>query len=431
MPARVKYVYHLLKPKMGSSNLFYAIQIAVIGLLCGIQLFFYRNVSRYFTNRNKPKWYIRCLQVVLLTFTLPLPLLVIWHPQLAILPRLLVNVGIYPLCVWHFSFVFLFIVVVAGKLLKLPIVSIVWITTKFGRIERRIDSPQQRTTGLRFDPQRRAFVRQSLTVLAGATLASATYGAFRHDRYEITEISIPIANLPDEFRGFSIALISDIHSSIFMVKEQMKQYADVVNSLGADLIAVPGDFVNSMVEEVYPFAEAFSTLKAPHGVYGVLGNHDYYTRQVEIVAREVNNCGITLLRNERVVIKKGKSTMYLLGIDDVGTNARASQLFDQTLNGTDSEVAKVLLCHRPYYFDQAANRRIDLTLSGHTHGGQVVFAKIGRGVIAPARIASPYVAGLYSIGSSHMYVSRGVGTVGVPIRINCPPEVTRITLTRA
>jgi predicted MPP superfamily phosphohydrolase len=216
-----------------------------------------------------------------------------------------------------------------------------------------------------------------------------------------------------------------------MQRDQMEQYAKMVNGLKADMIAVTGDFVNSSVQEVYPFATAFSLLHAQDGVYGVLGNHDYYTRQVETVAKEVSDCGIRLLRNEHLVIERNGHGVCLVGVDDVGTRKRAGNYFDQALLDSKSGMTRILLCHRPYFFDEAKARDIDLTLSGHTHGGQIVFVRLGNDIIAPARIASPYVAGLYSQGRSHMYVSRGVGTVGVPIRINCPPEITKIVLKRS
>ena len=267
-----------------------------------------------------------------------------------------------------------------------------------------------------------------MTVVAGAAFVGSAIGALGKDNYAFSNIPIPIANLPDEFDGFTIAFISDIHSSVFMTRETMKGYASVINAMRPDCVIIAGDFVNSMAEEVYPFAEAFSDLQAPFGVYGVLGNHDYYTRNVDLVAREVAAGGIRLLVNEHVDLRKGNAKIHLLGVDDVGNRRRAAQLFDQAARGTFEGTPKILMCHRPYYFEEAADRSIDLSLTGHTHGGQIVLARIGNEVIAPARMASPYVAGLYSIGSSRMYVSRGIGTVGIPVRINCPPEITRIRL---
>jgi predicted MPP superfamily phosphohydrolase len=194
------------------------------------------------------------------------------------------------------------------------------------------------------------------------------------------------------------------------------------------MIAVPGDFVNANVREIAPFGEAFSALRAPSGVFGVLGNHDFYTGSPDIVAREVTSCGIRVLRNESIEIRKNGARISVLGVDDIGRYATAPMLMDKTIASAPPGVVRILLCHRPYFIQEAAERNIGLILSGHTHGGQIVFARIGNAVIAPARIASPYIWGKYRLNDTHMYVSRGVGTVALPIRINCPPEITLITL---
>jgi predicted MPP superfamily phosphohydrolase len=328
---------------------------------------------------------------------------------------------VYPLYLWHSSWALVFLVVALREALKFPIRLLL-------RVVR--PSPPLAPVPEAFDPRRRMFLGRSMTILAGAAFTGSVVGAMGKDRFEVTDLKLSVKGLPPEFEGFSIALASDIHSSVFMTRETMNRYVEALNEMSADCIAVTGDFVNSMVDEVYPFAEAFSRLKAPHGVYGVLGNHDYYTRNVDAVAREVVDCGIRLLLNEQVTIRRGNAGLHILGVDDTGSHERAGQWFDRALRGTEAVAPKILLCHRPYHFQQAADRKIDLTLSGHTHGGQIVLARIGGDVIAPARVASPYVAGLYAIGSSKMYVSRGIGTVGIPVRINCPPEITKFTLIR-
>lgn len=410
--------------------MFFMFQSILSFILLGIQFYFFRKI------RLKPKKVLRkpvrlCLDIIFTLFSLPLILMLFFHSPLYLLPQWLVYGGIYPLYIWHFSFFILFLFVVTGKIIKVPFLFPQWILKKFQKTKIILERIVQHPGYVEFDARRRSFIRYSGMFIAGATFTASTYGAFRRSQYELTSIQIPIQNLPEEFSGTTISLISDIHSSIFMAKEEMKRYADVVNELQSDVIAVTGDFVNSMVEEVYPFAEAFSSLRAPYGVFGVLGNHDYYTRQVETVAKEVNNCGIKLLRNTNVAIQKGNQKLYILGVDDVGSAGSASQLFDVARTGIEVNTPTVLFCHRPYFFRQAARRNIDLTLSGHTHGGQIVFIKTSAGVIAPARMVSPYVAGLYTMGASQMYVSRGIGTVGIPIRINCPPEVTKITLVKA
>ena len=284
---------------------------------------------------------------------------------------------------------------------------------------------------MRFDASRRAFLVRGMEGLTAVSFGAATYGVFQgRSGYEFTEAAIPVRDLPPALDGFTIGLVSDIHSSSFMTKEQMDGYCAALMSLGTDLIVVPGDFVNSQTEEVYPFAESFSALSAPCGVYGVLGNHDFYAPDPERVAREVDACGVRLLRNDSVIIRKNGARLALMGIDDVGRSDRATSHMQSAARGVPDALPRVLLCHRPYFLEEAAAAGMDLVLSGHTHGGQIVFGHIGPLALTPAAIASPYVWGKYSRGRTQMYVSRGIGTVGLPMRVNCPPEVTRITLRR-
>ena len=378
--------------------MFFLFQFIVSIVLLAIQFYFFRKVKRITENivRQRLKLFINTLFAL---FSLPLVLLLFFHSPLYILPQWFVYGGVYPFYIWHFSCFILFLLIMLGKIFKLSFLSLPWLLKKFNRSKHLLDIITTHPQYDEFDRRRRMFIRYCGIVIAGATITASTYGAFRRNQYELTSIQIPIQNLPDQFSGTTITLISDIHSSIFMEKEEMQRYADIVNELQSDIIAVTGDFVNSMVEEVYPFAEAFSSLRAPLGVYGVLGNHDYYTRQVETIAKEVDNCGIKLLRNTHVPIQKGNQKLYLLGIDDIGSNTDASQLFDIARTGIEPNNPTVMFCHRPYFFRQAARRNFDLVLSGHTHGGQIVFIKTSSGVIAPAAYGFPVRCGTIHHGS--------------------------------
>jgi len=395
-----------------------------------IQFFLYREIAFRINGRSHRGGLQKTLNALFLLFNVPVILLLFLSRELRLLPGWVVTWTVFPIYLWHASAVLVFFAIVVKEAALLPVRAVRWMVRRFGAPEHSPVPRQRPADPAAFNPQRRIFLGRGMTVVAGAALVGSAIGALGKDNYAFSDIPVPIANLPDEFDGFTIAFVSDIHSSVFMTKETMKGYASVINSMKPDCIIIAGDFVNSMAEEVYPFAEAFSDLKAPFGVYGVLGNHDYYTRNVDLVAREVIAGGIKLLVNDRVDFQKGNAKIHLLGVDDVGNRRRAAQLFDQAARGTFEGTPKILMCHRPYYFEEAAQRSIDLTLAGHTHGGQIVLARIGNEVIAPARMASPYVAGLYSIGSSRMYVSRGIGTVGIPVRINCPPEITKIRLVR-
>jgi predicted MPP superfamily phosphohydrolase len=404
-------------------------QTTVSAYLLLIQFFFYREVTYRISRAPHPDRNKKIVNALFLLFNIPVILLLALSREMRHLPGWVITSAVLPLYLWHASAVLVFFAIVLKEAVLFPVRAVRWAVRRFETPEHH-PVPVPRATETAFDPQRRVFLGRGMTVVAGAAFVGSAIGAFGKDNYAFSDIPVPIANLPEEFEGFTIAFVSDIHSSVFMTRETMKGYASVINAMKSDCIIIAGDFVNSMAEEVYPFAEAFSELKAPFGVYGVLGNHDYYTRNVELVAREVVAGGIKLLVNDRVDFQKGGAKIHLMGVDDTGNRRRAAQLFDQVARGTFEGTPKILMCHRPYYFEEAARRSFDLTLAGHTHGGQIVLARIGNEVIAPARMASPYVAGLYSIGSSRMYVSRGIGTVGIPVRINCPPEITKIRLVR-
>jgi predicted MPP superfamily phosphohydrolase len=404
--------------------------IVVPGAVFGIQIYlFLKARSRLRRAKTAWPWLRYALALPFVVFNLAIVVLIVLRLSGQSFPRWLLDIGLYPFFLWHGATFFIGLVLVLWNLLTLP----VRLLSRAGRliptVRNTMASLEERQGYRQFDASRRTFLRRSAYGLAAASFGGAAYGmTVGRSGCETTEAEFPITGLPREFDGFTIALISDIHSGMFMSREDMTEYARLVNGLGADMIAVPGDFVNANVREVSPFGEAFSALTAPSGVFGVLGNHDYYTGNPDLVAREVTSCGIRVLRNEGIEVRRNGARISILGVDDIGRYPSATALMDKAVASAPSGVARILLCHRPYFIQEAAERNIGLVLSGHTHGGQIVFGRIGNAVIAPARIASPYIWGKYSLNGTHMYVSRGVGTVALPIRINCPPEITRITL---
>ncbi len=336
---------------------------------------------------------------------------------------------IYPFLFWHSSTAVIALVLLIGTIVRLPFAA-VW------RALRRLPFSRERTAAIaanprvvQFDATRRRFLRRGVYGLTAVSLGGTAYGMIvGRNECDVNEQEIRIPGLPPAFNGFAIGLVTDVHSSVYMTKADMDEYVRRLNDLGTDVIAIGGDMVNSSVDEVYPFAEAFSKLKAPMGIFGVLGNHDFYSGKVEAVARIAGEAGVRVLRDEGVILRKKGSAIHLVGIDDVGATALATKKLEKAIAGVSRKTTRVLLCHRPYFFNQAASQNVDLMLSGHTHGGQLVFGKFGKTLFTPAALASMYVAGHYQLGTAQMYVSRGIGTVAVPVRINCPPELTRIVL---
>ena len=279
-----------------------------------------------------------------------------------------------------------------------------------------------------FDLSRRRFLRMALVAAASMPFAVSAYGAFAaRARRVVEKVIVPIAGLPPQLDGLTIVQLSDVHAGMFMRESQMTEYARIATSLEPDIIALTGDFVATTSDQVEPFMRAMSTLKAKYGVFGCLGNHDIFTRSEEAIAHGFAKAGFKLLRNKNEIIEVESARLNIIGVDFFfGTRATASTL-DHVLAEMSLEGTTVLLQHAPQLFPQAAKFGIDLTLSGHTHGGQIALT-IGDVILAPARFSTMFLAGLFKIDDSHLYVNRGLGTTGPPIRINAPPEITHITL---
>jgi predicted MPP superfamily phosphohydrolase len=344
----------------------------------------------------------------------------------------------YPFYIWMAATFFISLWLLIGKIIKLPFQLPVWIAKLIKPLREKINAFKQKRAVKQVSQSRRKFVRYAYMGLSTYAFAGATYGMIRHDSYQIDHKNIKIDNLPPELKGTTITLISDVHAGTYMNEKDIHEYTDVLNELESDIICIPGDFINFEVKDVHMLTKAFSGLKAKHGVYGSLGNHDFF-QNVDYVAKAiVNESPIQLLRNEHRKITINGKDLFMVGVDDTrGAGAHMEAVIkyyedaENKLKAAEGDIAgkpKILLCHKPYGFDALAKKDIDLVLAGHTHGGQVVPVKFGTFNMSFAATVSKYIEGLYKIGKSNMYVSRGIGCVGLPIRINCPPEVTKITL---
>ncbi len=346
--------------------------------------------------------------------------------------------GLYPFYIWMAATFFISVWLLAGKVIKLPFQIPLWIAKIFKPLRQKIALLKQKKAVQTVDLSRRKFVRYATMGISTYAFAGAAYGMIKHDSYEIDYKDIKIENLPAELRGTTITLISDIHAGQYMDEKEMRDYAYVINSLNSDVICIPGDFVNFESRDVHMLTNAFRDLKAKHGVYGSLGNHDFF-QDVDYVAKAISNeSPVQLLRNQHNTLNINGKKLYIMGVDDTrGSGANMETVvkyysdLESNIKISDPDFSaspKILLCHKPYGFDALAQKDIDLILSGHTHGGQVVPVKFGNFNMSFAATVSKYIEGIYKIGKSNMYVSRGIGSVGLPIRINCPPEITKITL---
>lgn len=426
---------------------FFVFLLIFNGILWSLHYWVYRRLTRALSSSpvfGTPKAR-KIIAAVMIAFDLPWIFLYIYRHVTGETPNMLGWLIMYPFAVWQ-AVLFFWIVVLtvyAAFTSSVKWSRVIWRHIIPVSVPAPAAVPAVAATSITDPPppnaSRRRFLRTSSIGLTGYALAASSAGVMFRDEQEINEATMVIPGLPEEFRGFRIALISDIHSGIYMDKAGMQRYANLVNGLKADMIVLPGDYVNSLDNEIYPFAEAFSALHAPYGVFGVTGNHDYFAN-ADLVCRESEQAGIRMLRNEHAIIEKHGQRIALLGIDDAPIShaeplayirTGKSEPIENMLKGVPADLKKVLLCHRPYPFEEFAQIGMDVMLSGHTHGGQIVLAKFGGANLSFAQLASKFVQGSYRAESNpnaQMYVSRGIGTVGLPLRINCPPEITTIVL---
>jgi len=404
----------------------YTILVVVLGLQS--MLFF--KARRWLAQRYPAARWIRlALAALFIISNATLAIVLLAGRRLPDIHGWFLSLAAGPFYIWFGATIMLGLALLAGALIALPFKGLRAALRLVPAVGPRIKAVEAHPAVRRFDASRRVFLQRGMVGLTAASFGGAAYGVLgEKSDLRFTRSRFTIPGLPPPLEGFTIGMVSDVHSGTFMTKADMDTYVAALLSLKSDLIVVPGDFVNSMTEEVFPFAESFSALHAPCGVYGVMGNHDFFAPDPERVAREVDDCGVKLLRNDGVLIEKNGASFYLFGVDDAGRPERATALIGRATGNATLDIPRILLCHRPYFLPQAAAERIDLVLSGHTHGGQIVMGRVGGLTFTPAQFFSPYVWGQYSYGRTQMFVSRGIGTVGLPMRLNCPPEVALLTL---
>jgi uncharacterized protein len=270
-------------------------------------------------------------------------------------------------------------------------------------------------------------------VTAGASALAADTILLEPNRPRLVQKEIAFRRWPSRLDGFTIALLSDFHYDPYFSAHPLRAAIGMVNALSPDLIALTGDFVSEPMSgdpvrgaaAAEPCVELLRKLHAPHGLWAVLGNHDCST-DPEHVTAALRAAGIPVLNNRAVPIERDGARFWLAGVDDV---LEGSADIDATLHGAPTDEAVVLMAHEPDYADQVARYPVDLQLSGHSHGGQVRFPFM-RPLYLP-ELARKYVWGLYRINALTLYTNPGLGTVTLPVRLNCPPEITLLTLRRS
>jgi predicted MPP superfamily phosphohydrolase len=265
-------------------------------------------------------------------------------------------------------------------------------------------------------------------VLIGGTGSMIGWGMVRgRDAYQIDEVPLRIQGLPKALDGYVILQISDIHTGDHVGERMLDEGLDRVRQAKGDLLVVTGDMVDNDAAYAPLFARKVMSVAPRDGVFGCLGNHDYYAK-ADKVTEAMRAAGVRMLVNDGLVIRPADGGGFaLLGVDDVWSHRyrRDGARLDLALAKVPDGVPRVLLSHQPPTVEAWAGK-VALQLSGHTHGGQI--NPLG---LRPADMFFEYVSGLYRVSGTQLYVNRGFGTVGPPARVNAPPEVTRLVLVAA
>ncbi|MDH5509239.1 MAG: metallophosphoesterase [Nitrospinota bacterium] len=289
---------------------------------------------------------------------------------------------------------------------------------------------------------RRGFFRNGMRGLFATGVGLGFYNTTAYG-VELQEVTIKIKDLPERFSGFTIALLSDTHASMIANKGLFDEAARLIMSKKPQMIALTGDYISGSTKflsgaigkfrQKYldQLLDSLSVLKAPLGVYAVLGNHDFWSgpEAIEAISDSfTKSLGVIWLRNRNLRVEKDGEAINLLGVDDYW---QSSCSIHRAYQGLDKDSVNILLSHNPDINDDVPPQmRIDLILSGHTHGGQIYLPFIGCPVV-PSKFGQKYISGLVRDGERQTYITRGVGHLMAPIRINCPPEATIITLEKA
>jgi predicted MPP superfamily phosphohydrolase len=313
-----------------------------------------------------------------------------------------------------------------------PVLVIKDLIVLVNRTYRRIASrPQTESTRTPEQIKRRRFLQTSAWALAGTPYLLAAKGA-AHTPYNpiVKEITLIIDKLPRELSGFTICQISDIHAGSFPDSEVIEKSVNMINNINPDICAITGDFVIDHPRELPIIESSLARIQTKYGVFACLGNHDHYMSDEnnKILCDRLEKANINLLNNSSKILEINDKLIQIAGVDDLSFRNNYGD-FDKAMSGLSKERATIMLCHDPTVWGKTIKNSIDadLTLSGHTHGGQVQI-NYGIGKFSPASLIYEYCYGLYVENNKNLYVNCGLGTTGPPIRIGLNPEITKIVL---
>ncbi len=377
---------------------------AILAAVCHIVLYSWHNRSTadgWLTRKKKFVNRLIWLSGVLSAFGLILQLPLVWQR----LPE-------HPVIHWLRGGLILWAMVAVGSTVTLAVAR--YLESK------SVASPN-------FHPGRRQFLTAAQAALVAAPAFAAGFGVFieRRDLRLVTK-DLKIPGLPKDLNGLQITQVSDIHLSAFLSEKELAYAIDMANETKPHLMVMTGDLITRGGDPLDACIRQLGRLKADLGVYGCNGNHEVYAKCEGYVERECSKVGVNILRHRNLQLKRGNASINLAGVDYQTTSKPLLTDAGRLLHHSP-ETLNLLLSHNPGVFEKAAEQGWDLTLSGHTHGGQVS-VEILHQHMNIARFYTPYVYGDYEIGDSRIFVTRGIGTVALPARIGAPPEIAAIRL---
>lgn len=281
-----------------------------------------------------------------------------------------------------------------------------------------------------FDPRKRRLLQAAGGMAVAAPLAAIGFGTFvQRTDFRVHEVDIPVTNLPIDLEGLRLLQLSDIHLSMFLSERELAKAIDAANETRPFVTLVTGDLISLRGDPLDACLRQLARIRSDAGVLGCLGNHEIYAGAEQYATAEGARLGIHFLRNEARRLRFGAAELNIAGVDYQRLSRKPHYL-----RGADKLIApgavNILLSHNPDVFPVAARQGFDLTLSGHTHGGQVNVEILHQN-LNMARFYTPFVYGLYRLRKASIYVTRGIGTIGVPARLGAPPEISVLRLTRS
>ena len=280
-----------------------------------------------------------------------------------------------------------------------------------------------------YSPERRRLIQAAGTVAVAAPFAAAAFGAIvERTNFQVKEVDLPIPDLHPDLVGLRIGQLSDLHVSPWLSVREAGRAVDMLNELKPHLTVVTGDVITQPGDPLDGAIQELGRLRADAGVLGCLGNHERYVRCQKYETREAAKYGIGILRRQSRVLRWGSGVLNVAGVDY--QSRRDGEYLVDAEHLIVPGATNLLLSHNPDVFPVAVQKGYDAVMSGHTHGGQVTVEILNQ-TLNVARFATPYVAGLYRLQGRSCYVTAGIGTIALPVRIGAPPEITVVRLTRA